>query len=115
MWRAPPALSLPRGGGEAVRDGSLCTRPGPAGGKGRGHRVVILPCPAGGGTGRGSPPSQIFSAGMICFLRLTIPGRTTVSPATWQPKDASAIRFTKSFGTSSVASSFTMSTTKSMT
>ena len=40
---------------------------------------------------------------MICFLRLIRPGITTVSPVTVTPNEASAICFTRSFGTSSVA------------
>ena len=52
---------------------------------------------------------------MICFLRLMMPGRTTVSPVTVAPKLFSATVFTRSFGTSSVASSFRMSTTNSST
>ena len=48
--------------------------------------------------------NYIFSAGMICFLRLMMPGRTTVSPETFAPNEASAMRLTRSFGTSSVAS-----------
>ncbi|MEN9410554.1 MAG: hypothetical protein RL216_2528, partial [Pseudomonadota bacterium] len=58
---------------------------------------------------------QSFSAGMICFLRDMMPGRTTVSPVTFAPKEASASCFTRSLGTSSVASSLMMSTTKSRT
>lgn len=79
--------------------------------------------PEGNEKGRRFPPApeirvakdQTFSAGMICFLRDMMPGRTTVSPVTVQPNEASAIFFTRSFGTSSVASSFRMSMTKSST
>jgi hypothetical protein len=53
---------------------------------------------------------QTFSAGMICFLRDMMPGRTTVSPVTLQGNEASAIVLTKSLGTRRVASSFRMST-----
>jgi hypothetical protein len=52
---------------------------------------------------------------MICFLRLMTPGRTTVSPDTCAPKLFSATVFTRSLGTSSVASSLRMSTTNSST
>ena len=60
-------------------------------------------------------PTYSVSAGMICFLRLITPGSTTVSPVTTQPNEASAMRFTRSLGTSSVASSRRMSTTNSST
>ena len=79
--------------------------------------------PKGTKTGGGYPPplirkvakDQTFSAGMICFFRLMMPGRTTMSPVTVQPNEASAIFLTRSFGTSSVASSFRMSMMNSST
>ena len=71
--------------------------------------------PRGPGPVLAIPADQSFSAGMICFLRLMMPGSTTLSPETVQGNEASAIRFTRSLGTSSVASSFRMSTTKSST
>lgn len=59
--------------------------------------------------------NQTFRFGMICFFRLMIPGRTTVSPATSASKLFLATVLTRSLGTSRVASSFRMSTTKSST
>ena len=65
---------------------------------------------------RGDGPSDHrVRTGMICFLRLITPGRTTVSPVTVTPKDFSASVLTRSFGTSSVASSFRISTTNRIT
>ncbi len=58
---------------------------------------------------------QTLRFGMICFLRLITPGRTTLSPETSAPKLLAATDFTRSFGTSSVASSRRISTTNKST
>ncbi len=82
---------------------------------------TIKRCCSDVGTARPGPDEGALPAlytarfGMICFLRLMMPGRTTLSPETSAEKDFSATVLTRSFGTSSVASSLRMSTTKSST
>ncbi len=59
--------------------------------------------------------AQTFSAGMICFFRLTTPGRLTRSPSVVAPKLFSATCRTRSFGMNITASSARISTRKNRT